>query len=191
MIRPLKGQVKEYLSQFNLTDQQFHELEKSQSDSLDKIPKRIFQLSGLAASLVILAFIGYFWKTISTQINFEKLPGEIAYHHNKRMDSEIKTHSYPEMKSYLSKLDFNLIASKRLPSEEWELMGGRYCSLQGRLAAQIKIRNKKNNKIYTLYQLAIPENIKKPIRSFESYSGGAKVQIWSESGLLLGIAGDE
>lgn len=193
MNRPLKNQVKEYFGQYELTSNQLQELEAAQENvQKGKIARGYVRYGSIvAASLIIFSLIGYFWRITPRQMNLESLPQEIAYHHNKKMDSEIKTHSYPELKTFLAKLDFNLIQSKRLPSDEWELLGGRYCSLQGRLAAQIKIKNKKDNKVYTLYQLAIPEDIDSPIKSFEAYSGGAKVKIWSENDLLLGIAGDE
>ena len=188
MNRPLKEQVQAYYKEFELSETQIMGLENHQK-SWSK--KRTSLLGVIAASLVIFSLIGYFWKSSPAQMNLATLPKEIAYHHNKKMDSEIKTSSYSEMKVFLSKLDFNLIQSTRLPSEDQELLGGRYCSLQRRLAAQIKLKNKKNNKTYTLYQLARPENMSQSTTLFEGYSEGAKVKIWSENDLLLGIAGDE
>lgn len=188
MNHPLKEQVQAYYKDFELSETQLIGLENHQKSWSKKHPA----LYGMiAVSLAIFLLIGYLWKSSSSQMNLATLPKEIAYHHNKKMDSEIKTNSYSEMKVFLTKLDFNLIQSTRLPSDDWELLGGRYCSLQGRLAAQIKIKNKKNNKTYTLYQLARPENMSQSTTLFEGYSEGAKIKIWSENDLLLGIAGDE
>jgi hypothetical protein len=190
---PLKEKLKEHYSSINLSEEQLRSLQMIGQLSLwDRIIKHSSSLRGMAVILVIgLVATTYLWKSSVPPMNLTTLPEEIAYHHNKHMKSEIQTHSMDELKSFLTKLDFSLIDSERLPSSEWELLGGRYCSLQGRLAAQIKVRNKKNNKEYTLYQLAIPKELTDLNGVHEDYRLGAKVKIWKERGLLLGIAGNE
>jgi len=69
------------------------------------------------------------------------------------------------------------------------MLGGRYCSIQGRLAAQIKLEDEAG-RVLTLYQTRFSE-------AFEGISeqrcelDGIQVRIWREGGLLFGLAGSE
>lgn len=191
MKRPLQEIAKTLFKKFSLSEDQFKVLEEMQEEVVpQKKWRRPFSWA-MVFVLIAGVSIGYLWKNHPASLNLSKLPQEIVYHHNKKIEPEIQTNSISELRSFLTKLDFNLVESKFLPSNEWELLGGRYCSLQGRLAAQIKIRNKTSQKIYTLYQLAIPEHLKSMDRAFENYVDGVKVKIWREQGLLFGIAGEE
>lgn len=61
-------------------------------------------------------------------------------------------------------------------------------SIQGKLAARLKLRNRSDNRIYTFYQSLLPE----PMADFskhEGYVDGIKVSLWQENDLLLGLAG--
>ena len=104
---------------------------------------------------------------------------------------EIKSNSLNEIASYLSRLDYPLIHSARLPQDNWEMIGGRYCSLKGQFAAQLKLRNKENQKNYTLYQIEKPHGIKNIADIKEHFAKGVKVHLWLERGLILALAGDD
>lgn len=114
---------------------------------------------------------------------------EVAYNHNKQMTMEIETANLDEITSYLSKLGFALIGSHELSTIEWEILGGRYCSIQGKLAAQLKVRNREDNRTYTFYQALMPQQMAN-IGQVENYVDGVKVVLWQEQGLLLGLAGN-
>ncbi|OGQ07112.1 MAG: hypothetical protein A3G32_08930 [Deltaproteobacteria bacterium RIFCSPLOWO2_12_FULL_40_28] len=107
------------------------------------------------------------------------------------MVMEIESPSTDEVRAYLSKLDFPLIESERFPSADWELVGGRYCSLKGHIAAQLRLRERSTGKTATFYQLLMPNEIANFEGTFEEFDQGVKVKLWQERGLLLGIVGDE
>lgn len=90
----------------------------------------------------------------------------------------------------LSRLDFPLIDSARVPRDAWELIGGRYCFLKGQFAAQLKLQNKMNRKIYTLYQLEKPTDITGVSGFPENFVNGVKVNLWIERGLVIALAGE-
>ncbi|WP_067520673.1 hypothetical protein [Endozoicomonas ascidiicola] len=118
----------------------------------------------------------------------EQVVNEVAYNHNKQMAMEVQSSQLDQVAGYLSQLGFPLIGSKYLPSNQWELLGGRYCSIQGKLAAQLKLRNRQNNRIYTFYQSLLPEPMAS-LKRYESYVDGIRVSLWQENNLLLGLAG--
>ena len=191
MSRPLKEEVKEYFAGFEISEQQLRSLQEREAEAHQENRKKVLLNWGsLAVSMVTLILVvSYFYTTSTNEFNLKSLPSEISYHHNKQMNSKIMTSSISKMRKSLSKLDFSLITSEKLPPSKWKIIGGRYCSLQGRLAAQIKVKNLKKNKEYTLYQMARPPELEGPVESFQEFHNGAKVKIWSENGLLLGMAG--
>ena len=115
---------------------------------------------------------------------------EIAGHHQEPIKITIHSSSLEEIGSQLEKLSFTLIASSKLSSDIWQILGGSYCSINGELAAQLKVRNREENKIYTFYQAEYPTelalNTIKPISTTNTL--GTHVSIWKENGLLLGLA---
>ncbi|WDE09050.1 hypothetical protein SG34_030205 [Thalassomonas viridans] len=121
----------------------------------------------------------------------EKVVSEIAYNHNKQAAMEVKSAALSDVSNYLSKLDFSLINSERFASPEWQLLGGRYCSIQGSLAAQLRIRNTQTGKVMTLYQTKLPQYSPAIGDTHLGYDAGVKVELWSEKGLILGLAQSE
>ena len=154
---------------------------------------RIAPLRFVAASLVLAVIVGglFWWSPWKQQTNLASLASEIAYHHNKQMVMEIESPSTSAVRTYLSKLDFPLIESERFPSTDWELVGGRYCSLKGHIAAQLRMRNKNTGKNVTFYQLLVPKEMADIEGTSEVFEQGVKVELWKERGLLLGTAQDQ
>lgn len=188
---PLKEQVKKYFDAHSLSEDQIQKLLERQKKAKEEIKLKKLQVyAGLAVSVASLLVVStYLFLNDQSELNIEHFPEEIAYHHNKQMSSEYKASSIKGLKKHLTKLDFSLADSELLPESEWEVLGARYCSLQGRLAAQIKIRNTREGEIYTLYQMDLPDNLDSKFTPFDEFHDGVRVRIWSEKGLLFGLAG--
>ena len=101
----------------------------------------------------------------------------------------VASNSLDEIGAYLDKLSFPIIAPSALSKPNWQFLGGRYCSINGKLAAQLKIKNTEDNRIYTLYQAAT-EGGERPMQLARTTQtiDGIGVSIWREKGLLLGLA---
>ena len=114
---------------------------------------------------------------------------EIAYNHKKDMPIEIASSSIDDIRQYLNKLSFPIISPSALSQSNWQFLGGRYCSINGKLAAQLKIKNLTDNSIYTLYQASTKAGIEKLGETqLTGMVDGVEVSIWREKGLLLGLA---
>ena len=93
-----------------------------------------------------------------------------------------------------AKLDFVPVSSKQVSQSGFELIGGRYCSLQGITAAQLRVRIPDSSDVQTLYQteyrrdvfnhMPIMEEGEEPLEIFVK---GIKVKIWVEKGLLFAL----
>lgn len=119
----------------------------------------------------------------------QRIMSEIVYNHNQDMPIEIASSSLTDISEYLNKLSFSIVLPNALSQPNWQLLGGRYCSINGKLAAQLKVKNLKDNSISTFYQAAIDKNLDKSDENAISDTiDGVGVSIWQEQGLLLGLA---
>ncbi len=189
MKKTLKENIRENYAELKLSPEQLRSLDSLQQNRAGKHGVRFFLKISLGATAALVLILSLYLFQGSGSLA-EKIVDEVAYNHNKNVQMEIKTASIDEVQSFLSKLDFTLIHSERLPLEQWDLLGGRYCSIQGRLAVQMKIRNKADGKLKTFYQVPYPKELSH-IESvpMETYASGVKVRLWRERGLLLGLAG--
>ena len=206
MKKPLKKAIQQHYKSMQLSDEQWTQLNQIQlktETSPETSPetkrnetKKWFIWGGAAAAIFLAAFqilqftqLAPFSPSPAADIR-QQVIQEIAYNHNQRLESEISTASLPRIHNYLTRLNFSLIDSKLLPSEQWILLGGRYCSIQKQLAAQLHLTNSATQKRYTWYQLPMPGSflLNEP---YTVYHDGVKVKIWQEKGILNGLAGVE
>jgi len=190
----LKEILKEYYTKQSLSTTQLRQMQNIQKslDSLYSRKRTSRNHWAIAVMAVVILFGSYiFYNTTRHRTYVAELISEIAYNHNKNLKMEIKSNSLKEIASYLSRLDFPLIHPARLPQDNWEMIGGRYCSLKGQFAAQLKLRNKLNQKSYTLYQIEKPYGIKNIADFSEHFAKGVKVNLWLERGLILALAGGD
>ncbi|MGK0271722.1 MAG: hypothetical protein ACI88H_002388 [Cocleimonas sp.] len=119
----------------------------------------------------------------------QRIMNEIVYNHKQDMPIEIASDSLTDIGEYLNKLGFSIILPSALAKPNWKFLGGRYCSINGKLAAQLKIKNMKDNNTYTFYQASVGNDLKKSgVDSMSDTIDGVGVSIWQEKGLLLGLA---
>lgn len=111
---------------------------------------------------------------------------EIVLNHNNQLREEVVARDYPTLQIQMSKLDFMLAAPLRLAEFKLDIVGARYCSIQGHLAAQIKLRDA-NGRRYTLYQTPASAT-RAGIRDYESVVEGVSVRQWIEGGVFFGLA---
>ncbi|MCU7905864.1 MAG: hypothetical protein KZQ76_08390 [Candidatus Thiodiazotropha sp. (ex Epidulcina cf. delphinae)] len=112
---------------------------------------------------------------------------EISLNHNKRLSVEFPVETYAGLNQQMSRLDFILRPSARVGGNRYRLLGGRYCSIQGRLAAQLKFQDEEGN-IHTLYQTLQTEALTE-LEEGRVQQNGLNITLWNEAGLLYGLAG--
>ena len=120
----------------------------------------------------------------------ERIMDEIAYNHKQDMPIEVASSSLSDIGRYLNKLSFPIITPSAFGKTNWQFLGGRYCSINGKLAAQLKVKNLADNNIYTLYQAASESglDLSGNAARVTQMIDGVGVSIWREKGLLLGLA---
>ena len=187
---PLPQAIRQHTREFELSDSQMDRLLKLDTP---KRPRKIptFNIFGrygvMPFAVACLLFITFGAFIAPGYYKARQVLQEVAYNHNKQMSLEVVSGSLETINGYLSQLDFSLVKSDILNPREWELLGGRYCSIDGQLAAQLKVKNKDTQKVYTYYQALVPENIFE--QDIEGFADGVKVKLWQERGLIMGLAG--
>lgn len=178
------GNIKKYYSSKKLSDEKVDLLlSRRRSHNL------IGTFGKLAiAALLILGFIFTITQFQGTGIE-DRIVKEIAMNHSKELNIEFPTNDLNSLQAKLDKLDFPLAKADGFIKENYELMGGRYCSIQGNLAAQLKIKNKATNNIDTLYITNLNNELS-DVKPTSVNVEGVNIEVWHENGLLYGKASD-
>ena len=194
----LKNSIQQHIDHIDLADEQLDELmqlqELSSSNQTERSRSNYFvKLVGIAATLVITIAAGLFISNQQTSIG-NKIAFEVSKNHLKLKPLEISTNQLSDLSNYFTLLDFKLVHTKILSDPNWELIGARYCSIQGNSAAQLRLKNKQTGIIETLYQAPYSENqfSKVPVLEYnqlplQEYAKGIGVNIWVEKGVLFAL----
>ncbi|MCF6282585.1 MAG: hypothetical protein L3J28_10345 [Candidatus Polarisedimenticolaceae bacterium] len=145
-------------------------------------------LLAVAASIIVIIYTTWIYNGYDVDIR-EQVAEEIAYNHSKQMALEIISDDLKAVGAYLSELDFTLIDSTRVGQIAQRLLGGRYCTIQGKLAAQLRIKSSNSTSTHTYYQAIIPENFNLDGTTYSTWIKGINIELWVEDGVLLGLAG--
>lgn len=196
--RPLKQQLQNHLNQLHLDNNQFAELEKLMANGNqknNKVPSRAW-VPMAAAGMFLFAVITAFMALQFSQDNLLTMPQQIAEevvsNHLKLKPLEVKTGSINAVRGYFTKLDFMPVESSLQALDNLQLIGGRYCSLQGITAAQLRMKQGEN--LQTLYETEYVPDVFGDLPILEKgeeplvvYAKGIKVKVWLEKGLLFAL----
>ncbi|MFD2178262.1 hypothetical protein [Veronia pacifica] len=175
----LKKKMVNYYSGINLTNEQIEEL------TSPRMEKSRYPMLAYTFASVLLILCVFFFTTKNTLLSVTE---EIAYNHKTNMQIEVASESLSEISLHLNRLDFSLINTTFFENDKWRLIGGRYCSIGGKIAAQLKVFNITEQKTYTFYQAKIPSNLNIERERKTLHVDGVDVTLWRENGLLLGLA---
>jgi hypothetical protein len=146
-------------------------------------------LAWVASLLVMVMLVQFFYHQQSHQSNLTALVlEEIAMNHNKKLDAEYRETQPEILRVAMQRLDFPL----NLPVDiqrDFQLVGGRYCSIQGGLAAQLKVRNRVSGTVSTLYVTELTEKLAR-IKEQHVLQGSVEIHLWQQQGRFFGLATD-
>jgi hypothetical protein len=206
--------IKKHIESERLDDAQLKELLSMQQavlgldssePSQDKIianHKRRTWFGALAACLFVTVII--FLNENGGMPGVQNMPKEIAMevvkNHLKLKPLDVKASSMRDIQEYFTQLDFlplsSSVASRHFSLPVTQLLGGRYCSIQGVTAAQL--RYQRNDSLSTLYEVAYDSatfgtlpNMENNEQPLELLIKGLKVAMWVEKGLLMVLVSNE
>lgn len=155
-MKPLKQQL-QHINQVQLSNSQLVELEKlmDQGSAYTEPPvDRKFWASLAVAGMFLVAAVTLFMVSQFPGTSLDKMPQmiaeEVVTNHLNKKPLEVKGGSINKVIGYFTKLNFIPVESKLAELNSLQLLGGRYCSLQGITAAQLRMKQGQN--LQTLYQ---------------------------------------
>lgn len=198
----LKKQIQHLVNNVKLTNEQFDDLIQIQDTasgdetSSVRFSKRYItsiKISGIAVTLVIAIAAGIFYASQQPSIG-ERIADEVSRNHLKLKPLEVSSNRLSDLSNYFTQIDFKLVRTKILSDPNWELLGARYCSIQGVTAVQLRLKNRQTGTIETLYQAPYHADrfrdvpvLEKNQPPLEKYAKGMGVQIWGEKDVLFAL----
>lgn len=153
--KPLKQSLKHMLEAESLSGQQLRDLDNLQSNQENNaawFSQRRRLLTGgsaaIAASVLFVSGRGLFYGDGAIQ---EGIVREVLTNHIHIRKLDIETSSINEIANYFDRLAFAPFLSSQIKEGAFELLGGRYCTLQGELASQLYLKNKDSGELATYY----------------------------------------
>ncbi len=143
-------------------------------------------LAAVAATVCLLVGFQLLQIMVSNQWH-KDISRQVAKNHLKALEMEHRTGDYSDLAQALGKLDFAL-TEPQFESDAYRLLGGRYCSIDQQIAAQIDLENTSGEKC-TLYQFKLQEGVLARYPQHKVLEiDGLIVELWQENGVGMGLA---
>jgi len=199
---PLKDAIRDQASSERLAPEQLNDLMAMQHAVLDDTPPPVRQfpywLTAAAACFVLV--VGLFVWNASNEQYAREIALEVVENHLKLKPMDVETQSMTEIQRFFTQLDFSPAQSSLLENQfalpEQLMIGGRYCSVKGVTAAQLRYRGT-DDELRTFYEVGYDEDkfgrmpdIDKGEAPQEIIVKGLKVTMWVEKGLLMALVKD-
>jgi len=120
-----------------------------------------------------------------------EIASEVGLNHLKRRPLEVQGTALTEIQPYFHELPFRLLDSSLLATNRVGLRGGRYCSVGGVTAAQLRLSDDQGG-IQTLYQVPYDADAFGDLPNIDAGAQprtlqvrGLNVDLWVERGLLF------
>ncbi len=195
MKQELRKVVKGYVESQELNSDQLHSLTKLINTHGEKNNQnKLVKFRVIAAVIVVSIALGLFWGYgINTQANVsQSIAEEVAHNHLKMKPMEVSSTSLSDVRRYFNKLDFSLSQSKFVANTSLQLIGGRYCSILGETAAQLRMTDEATGNMQIIYQAPYDQELFRELPSLEKgqdpvrhYVNGISVDVWVEKGILF------
>ena len=141
-----------------------------------------------AAAVVLLAIGIGLWTYMTTDSSLtHQVVAEIGHNHRQYGEMAVKSDRYGIVQAALGELDFPIRPRREELVQDFVLMGGKYCSIQGSRAAQLKLSHRDSGIIHTLYVLPMTDDIK-DVEPGVYETNGVQIELWTDQLLFYGLA---
>lgn len=198
MQQSLKKLIRDKFDDIELSDMQLDELSRFQREKSPRERSWWLRPAG-AAAIVFLALAGMLapplYRSHQGQVLLESIAQEVAENHLKLKPLEVESSNLRNVLGYFQDLDFQLLASPVIAGNPGDrLLGGRYCSIQGIDAAQLRVASATGT-LSTWYEATLPADKLRLVpelaagdRAGVFVIRGVEIRIWQESGVIFAEA---
>lgn len=186
----IDDRLRDHYRSFQLDESVVNEIVASgKKSSLSPWPRRVQPFKGFmwaaAAMLVLSLSVGIHEYGTQSERTARTL-NEAAMNHSTRFNFEFESESISDIDQSMSQLQF-AVALPASFDEQFSVLGARYCTINGELAAHVKLLDKKTDKQVSLFMTRSVENLQN-IGDKQERIDGVNVKLWNESGLFYALA---
>ena len=149
---------------------------------------RLYWISGIAATLAV-GLLGAHLALVRATLA-DSVLREVAMNHQKGLAVEVAADRYDHVQEKLDRLGFSVQPGDDALLSGYDLVGGRYCSIQGGIAAQLKVRDRKTGGLLTLYVTDLTETLD-DIGPGGRVFDGVRIRLWTEDSRFFALAGGQ
>lgn len=186
--RTIEQKIKAYYREQSLDENKLGQLaaQAALADRGGAALRRRWSYGALAATVILgLALSMFSWDFRRESDWVLRASHEVALNHQKQLETEFSATDFATLRTQMGKLDFVLTAPARLSSADLHVVGARYCSIQGHLAAQVKLADGKGRR-YTLYQTQ--GTYANDLGEMRTTVNSVDILLWNEAGSLFALA---
>lgn len=198
---PIDKALRDHLNKQRLDAGQLSALRALQDPGLAQQPeKRSKQPFWIASAAVLLAAVlslGLLLEFSGQGDLIDEIATEVVYNHLHMKPLEVNTPRIASIQDYFTGLDFKPVESRYVADQRLAMLGGRYCSLRGVTAAQLRFKSPVEDGVRTLYQVGYDPEIFRALPDYDrgdapvsTWAKGIKVTLWVEKGVLFALTED-
>jgi len=141
--------------------------------------------AGFASAAVLLTSL-WIYNSSSESERMQQTVREVAMNHSTRLKPEYYGKTLAMLDNSMQQLPFTLELPKSI-DKAYQLIGSRYCSLGGVLAAHVRLKSQLSGKSMSLFVTSNSAELE-DIRSQQTTLEGVDVEFWREGGLFYALA---
>lgn len=176
--------VRDYYAKMSLPQERLqHLLNTEQVEKKKSYFQGVFAVAACVAVLALTVWVG------SSSLSHEptqRAVREVAMNHTTRLEPEFQGETLAKLDNSMQQLPFSLTLPDSIDAE-YELVGSRYCSLAGELAAHVKLKHAQTGKAMSLFVTSNGDALK-DVRTQQTTLEGIDVELWREGGLFFALA---
>jgi hypothetical protein len=148
--------------------------------------RRLGGSTWVAAALLLLSIsVGIHEYGTHSERTYRTL-NEAAINHSTRLQLEFEGRTIVEIDQLMLQLPFKV----QLPTafnKQYKVLGARYCTINGELAAHVKFLDRETDKQISLFMTRSVDDLQQ-INATSEQVDGVNVSLWNESGLFYAMA---
>ena len=140
-----------------------------------------------AAAAVLMMVVGAMHQYALSHQQVSIALREAAMNHLNKLQLDAQAESLAELQQGLGELPFKLELPEGVIYKELALIGGRYCTISGNLAAHLKFASRKNGEQLSLFMTPKATGTDKLFSDPEQVEG-VEVKLWQEKDVVYAMA---
>jgi hypothetical protein len=152
------------------------------------MPERVWYMRIAAVAATLVIGFGFLHFYLTERDTTTRVLAEIAMNHKKQLAVEVTADTFVDIGRALERLEFDVPRPERLLGG-FDLLGGRYCSIHGNLAAQLKLRDPETGAVHTLYVTDLSAGLAGVAEGTANHDG-VDITLWHEDEIFFGLASD-